>query len=92
MTGDFWDRWDKLHDMFDRCKTWEACPVPVAGRIAICCRWGAVQGRSLPCAQNRMSNFTPDEVRTMFTLWGIFRSPLFLGGDLPEMPPMCWRC
>ena len=33
-----------------------------------------------------MSNFTPDEVRTMFTLWGIFRSPLFLGGDLPEMP------
>lgn len=37
-------------------------------------------------AQNRMSNFTPDEVRTMFTLWGIFRSPLFLGGDLPEMP------
>ena len=27
MTGDFWDRWDKLHDMFDRCKTWEGVPV-----------------------------------------------------------------
>ena len=87
MTGDFWDRWDKLHDMFDRCKTWEGVPGPgcwpdcdmlPVGRL---CKDAPYHG-----AQNRMSNFTPDEVRTMFTLWGIFRSPLFLGGDLPEMP------
>lgn len=87
MTGDFWDRWDKLHDMFDRCKTWEGVPGPgcwpdcdmlPVGRL---CKDAPYHGE-----QNRMSNFTPDEVRTMFTLWGIFRSPLFLGGDLPEMP------
>ena len=23
MTGDFWDDWGKLHEMFDRCKLWE---------------------------------------------------------------------
>ena len=90
MTGDFWDRWDKLHDMFDRCKTWEGVPGPgcwpdcdmlPVGRL---CKDAPYHGE-----QNRMSNFTPDEVRTMFTLWGIFRSPLFLGGDLPEMPRRC---
>jgi len=23
MTGDFWDKWDKLHDMFDKCLLWQ---------------------------------------------------------------------
>jgi len=30
----------------------------------------------------RKTRFTPDEQRTMVTLWSIFRSPLFMGGDL----------
>ena len=30
------------------------------------------------------SNFTPDEQRTVMTLWSIFRSPLIFGGDLPS--------
>lgn len=57
---------------------WPDCDMLPVGRL---CKDAPYHG-----AQNRMSNFTPDEVRTMFTLWGIFRSPLFLGGDLPEMP------
>jgi alpha-galactosidase len=30
----------------------------------------------------RQTRFTPDEQRTMMTLWSIFRSPLIIGGDL----------
>ena len=30
------------------------------------------------------TKFTPDEQQTVMTLWSIFRSPLFFGGDLPS--------
>lgn len=30
------------------------------------------------------SRFTPEEQRTMMTLWSVFRSPLMYGGHLPE--------
>src|ERR1035438_282760 len=32
----------------------------------------------------RMTRLTHDEQRTFLTLWGIFRSPLMMGGDLPH--------
>ena len=31
------------------------------------------------------SRLTPDEQRTVMTLWSIFRSPLILGGNLPSL-------
>jgi hypothetical protein len=31
------------------------------------------------------TRLTPDEQRTVMTLWSIFRSPLIIGGDLPEL-------
>lgn len=34
--------------------------------------------------QNRMSNFTHNEHYTLMTLWGIFGSPLMIGGNMPE--------
>lgn len=34
--------------------------------------------------QNRMTQFTKDEQITMMSLWGIFKSPLMFGGNLPE--------
>ena len=33
---------------------------------------------------NRYTNFTKPEQVTMMTLWGIFRSPLMMGGNMPE--------
>ena len=33
----------------------------------------------------RMSNLTPDEQHTLMTLWCIFRSPLMIGTDLPQL-------
>ena len=37
--------------------------------------------------RDRYTNFTPDEQRTMLTLWSVFRSPLILGSELRENRP-----
>ncbi|MBQ7202888.1 MAG: glycoside hydrolase family 27 protein [Eubacterium sp.] len=85
LTGDFWDVWDKLYDMFDRCKEWEGvteigaypdCDMLPIGRVA--------KNSTYYGANNRMSQFTKPEHYTLMTLWGIFKSPLMLGGNLPE--------
>ena len=81
ITDDFWDRWDSLKDMFHRCELWQAhvkpgcwpdCDMLPLGHIC----YGFKKPRS--------SNFTRDEQQTMMTLWCIFRSPLMMGGVLPE--------
>jgi hypothetical protein len=85
LTGDFWDQWEKLHEMFDKCKQWEGvskqgcypdCDMLPIGRLS---KNGTCHG-----AQNRMTQFTKDEQYTLMTLWGIFRSPLMMGGNMPE--------
>jgi hypothetical protein len=81
ITDDFWDRWELLKDMFHRCELWQNhvkpgcwpdCDMLPLGRI------GA--GFKKP----RFTNFTRDEQRTMMSLWCIFRSPLMMGGSLPD--------
>ena len=37
--------------------------------------------------QENRTQFTPDEQRTMLTLWSIFRSPLIIGGDMTGFDP-----
>lgn len=82
ITDDFWDNWDSLRDMFDRCKTWQDkvrdggypdCDMLPLGWL----------GKGF--ANERMTNFTKDEQKTMMTLWCIFRSPLMLGAELPKL-------
>ena len=85
MTGDFWDKWDKLHEMFDKCLLWQDkvkvgnypdCDMLPLGRLS---KNGTCHG-----PQNRMTQFTKSEQITMMSLWGIFKSPLMFGGNLPE--------
>lgn len=85
MTGDFWDDWSKLLNMFDRCKAWQGiggegsypdCDMLPLGRL---CKNASYCGE-----QNRYSKFTKDEQYTLMSLWGIFGSPLFFGGNMPE--------
>ena len=79
ITDDFWDEWRLLKDMFVRCERWQDhvregcypdCDMLPLGYI------GEVFGNG------RRTNFTPDEQKTMLTLWSIFRSPLMLGAKL----------
>jgi alpha-galactosidase len=81
--GDFWDSWGQLKEHFDVCNRWaphiQAGAFPDAdmlplGRLGIRAERG----------DDRMTRFTPDEQRTLMTLWSIFRSPLMFGGDLPS--------
>ncbi len=83
MTGDFWDVWDKLYEMFDRTEKWYPyvkegcwpdCDMLPLGNIS---RNGTCHG-----PQDRMCQLTHDEQITLMTLWCIFRSPLMFGGEL----------
>jgi len=86
MTDDFWDLWDLLLDMFDRCEKWQGrtgaghwpdCDMLPLGHIGI----RSVDGGGA----DRWTRFTRDEQVTMMTLWSIFRSPLFFGGELRDI-------
>ncbi len=85
MTGDFWDSWDKLHAMFERCYAWQDyvqagawpdCDMLPLGHICVCDKNENGNGR--------YTRFTKDEQITMMTLWGIFRSPLMMGGEMRD--------
>lgn len=85
LTGDFWDKWEPLYAMFDKCKEWEGvskegnypdCDMLPLGRLS---KNGTCHG-----AQNRFTQFTKPEQYTLMTLWGIFKSPLMFGGNMPE--------
>ena len=88
LTGDFWDSWDKLKDMFFKCKQWYPyvkegcwpdCDMLPLGRLT--------KNKSYLGQKDRRTNFTRDEQITLMTLWCIFRSPLMLGGNLPDNTP-----
>ncbi|MFC3802642.1 glycoside hydrolase family 27 protein [Cohnella sp. GCM10012308] len=85
MTDDFWDLWEPLLDMFDRCEQWQGrtgpghwpdCDMLPLGHIGI----RSVDGGGA----DRWTRFTRDEQVTMMTLWTLFRSPLFFGGELND--------
>ncbi len=85
LTGDFWDRWEPLYNMFSKCKEWEGitakgsypdCDMLPLGRLS---KNGTCHG-----AKNRYTQFTKPEQYTLMTLWGIFKSPLMFGGNMPE--------
>ncbi|MBQ7740088.1 MAG: glycoside hydrolase family 27 protein [Eubacterium sp.] len=86
LTGDFWDKWEPLYDMFSKCREWQGvskkgnypdCDMLPIGTLS---KNGTCHG-----PQNRKSQFTPPEHYTLMSLWGIFGSPLMIGGNLPEL-------
>ena len=83
ISGDFWDRWDKLLNMFSLCEMWYPyvkdgsfpdCDILPLGKLCIDGSYMGDMGRD--------SGFTKEEQKTMMTLWAVFRSPLFFGGEL----------
>jgi alpha-galactosidase len=86
VSDDLWDSWEDVEAQFARMARWaphqrpgnwaDADMLPV-GRIALRAERGPA----------RLTRLTPDEQRTMLSLWCIARSPLMLGCDLPSSPP-----
>lgn len=81
ITDDFWDNWELLYAMFERCEKWSvhtgANHFPDADMLPI----GAIKQDYHP---DIVTNFTKDEQITMLTLWSIFRSPLMIGGEMTK--------
>ena len=79
ISDDFWDNWPALSEQFGRLRKW--APFSGSGHWpdADMLPFGVLdQGR-------RTTHFTPDEQRTVMTLWSIARSPLIIGGDLTKL-------
>jgi len=85
MTDDFWDHWDLLLNMFERCEKWQPyigtghwpdCDMLPLGHIGI----RSVDGGGA----DRWTRFTKKEQVTMMSLWTIFKSPLMFGGELRD--------
>ncbi len=78
ISDDFWDRWLSLEEQFGRLEKWNPHRVEGAWPDADMLPLGVlVQGA-------RSTRFTPDEQRTLMTLWSIARSPLMHGGDMTK--------
>jgi len=85
MTNDFWDVWEPLYGMFDRCYGWSKNVGPGHWPDADMLPLGRIGIRSFDGgAGDRFTRFTEDEQITMMTLWSIFRSPLMFGGEMRD--------
>ena len=78
ISDDFWDRWLALREQFSRLRDWNAHRRPGAWPDADMLPLGVIN------LGERTTRFTPDEQRTLMTLWSIARSPLMHGGDLTK--------
>ncbi|MGF7153639.1 hypothetical protein GGR40_001409 [Novosphingobium gossypii] len=79
ISDDFWDEWPQLEAQFTRLENWTPFRGPGSwpdpdmlplGRLAL---------------GDRDTRFTPDEQRTLMSLWSITRAPLIMGGDLRHL-------
>ena len=88
ISGDFWDRWDKVVEMFELAANWasfagegtwpDADMIPI-GKL---CLSNYPNGRNL----ERLSRLSHDETQSLMSLWCIARSPLMWGGDPISTP------
>lgn len=83
ISGDFWDNWPSLRKNFDLLNSWSRYAKPGNWPDADMLPLGRIGIRG-EVGNDRRTRFTPDEQRTLITLWSIARSPLMFGGDLPS--------
>ena len=83
MADDFWDNWKEILAMMNYAKQWEGIGGPGHWPDCDMLQIGKLSKRG-PVGPERYSRFTEDELYTHMTFWCIYRSPLMLGGNLPE--------
>jgi hypothetical protein len=90
ISNDIWDIWHSaqsypqgLNDQFAQVAAWASAPrqgtYPDADMLPL-----GYLGPAPGWGKPRQTRLTHDEQKTFLTLWGIFRSPLMMGGDLPH--------
>lgn len=90
ISNDIWDIWHSnaiypqgLNDQFTHVAAWASAPRPGVYPDADMLPLGYL-GPAPGWGKPRYTRLTHDEQKTFLTLWGIFRSPLMMGGDLPH--------
>ncbi len=83
---DLWDNWPSVRNMYNRMELWAKLVEPNGWPDADMLPLGHI-GLRAERGNDRLSELSHDEQRTMMTLWSIFRSPLMFGGDLPTLDP-----
>lgn len=83
ISKDFWDEWSLLKKQFKLCAQWANISAPNNWPDADMLQLGWISRRG-PHGDERESNFTDVEERTHMSLWAIMRSPLMMGGDMPD--------
>jgi len=83
ISKDFWDEWEQLKLQFEHVNSWSEMSGPGHWPDADMLQLGRISRRG-PSGPERESRFTKDEQYTHMTLWCIARSPLMMGGDMPE--------
>jgi len=83
MADDFWDSWPEMLKMFDYAKKWEGVGGPGHWPDCDMLQMGKVSKRG-PVGPERYSRFTDDELVTHLSFWCLYRSPLMIGGNLPD--------
>lgn len=78
ISDDFWDTWPALLEQFARLERWNPHRAEGAWPDADMLPLGVL------VLGQRRTRFTPDEQRTLMTLWSIARSPLMHGGDMTK--------
>ena len=86
ISDDLWDRWEDVHAQFARLARWAPFQRPGGWADADMLPLGRI-GLRAERGDDRHSRLTPDEQRTILTLWVMARSPLMVGGDLPTSDP-----
>ncbi|MCQ2575959.1 MAG: hypothetical protein MJ162_04375, partial [Treponema sp.] len=88
ITDDFWDDWKFLKAMFERCEVWQKhsgdgnwpdCDMLPMGKLGYGWAPADAEHKGWDC------KFSSEETKTMLTLWSIFRAPLMIGTDLPQL-------
>lgn len=85
VSADFWDNWKSLRNAFELAAAWQAHIGPGHWPDLDMIPFGKIGIRCV--GKPRMCEFTRDEQVALMSLWCIARSPLMLGGNLPEIDP-----
>ncbi|RYX82908.1 glycoside hydrolase family 27 protein [bacterium] len=84
ISGDFWDKWNKLSSQFDLMARWQGrgggghWPDPDFLPL------GIIGHRASSGKKSWSTHLTKNEQVTMMSFWAIAPGPLFLGSNLPE--------
>lgn len=81
ISDDFWDDWRALYSQFARLHSWSPFRGPGHWPDADMLPLGNVRAWQ---KTGNWTHFTRDEQFTLMTLWCIARSPLIMGGNMPQ--------